>query len=300
MDRISHDWYKTKFENEYLKLKRIEFQSRFADIMEIAFPGDFQRIRHSQGDRGCDGYRISDKTVFQVYAPRQIRPGELNEKISADFSTALREFGENMKKWVFVHNDPDGLTPETAVDALGGLSSDHPEIDIQTYAFNEIWQIIENLKPARITELLGTAPTFESVRTLRMESIIPVLRFVENREIPADVPVDPPDPEKLEFNNFGPELRNMLQSGRRKEKLVQDYIDTVRDPEYGEGIAVAFRRKYESLKTTCLKADEIFDELRKFVGGDHFHDSSMQSAVLAVLSYFFERCDIFENPETKK
>ncbi len=166
MDRISYDWYKTKFENEYLKLKRTQFQSRFADFMEI-------------------------------------------------------------------------------------------------------------------------------------ESIIPVLRFIESRNIPPDVPVESPDPEKLEYNRFGYEVRDLLQSGRRKERLVEDYIDTVRDPEYGERIAEAFRRRYGSLKTTCLKPDEIFDELRKFAGGDHFHDTKMQAAVLAVMSYFFERCDIFENPVTK-
>ncbi len=299
MDRISHDWYKTKFENEYLKLKRIQFQSRFADLMEIAFPGDFQRIRHSQGDRGCDGYRISDKTVFQVYAPREIRPGELNRKISDDFALALESFGENMKRWVFVHNDPDGLTPETAVDILGGLSSRNPAIEIQTYSFNEVWHIIENLSAEDIGGMFGPAPTMESVRTLGIESIIPVLRFIESRNIPPDVPVEPPDPEKLEYNRFGYEVRDLLQFGRRKERLVETYIDNVRDPEYGEGIAEAFRRRYGSLKTSCLKPDEIFDELRKFAGGDHFHDAKAQAAVLAVMSYFFERCDIFENPVTK-
>ena len=299
MDRLRHDHCKTKFENEYLKLKRMEFQSRFADIMETAYPGDFQRIRHSQGDRGCDGYRISDKTVFQVYAPREIRPGEMNKKMEDDFHQALDEFGENMKRWVFVHNDPDGLTPETAVDMIGGLSSKHPEIEIQSCSFNEIWSIVERLEISKIEFLLGCAPTDESLRKLQLKSIVPVLRFIERRAVPSDVPVDPPDPKKLEFNLFRPEVRDMLRFGRRKERLVEDYVDSVRDPEYGESIAVAFRRKYEELKETSLRIDEIFDELRKFAGGDHFHDASQQAAVLAVLSYFFERCDIFENPETE-
>jgi hypothetical protein len=31
-------------------------------------------------------------------------------------------------------------------------------------------------------------------------------------------------------------------------------------------------------------------------GGFRFHDQREQAAVLAVLAYFFERCDIFKNP----
>ena len=151
----------------------------------------------------------------------------------------------------------------------------------------------------KIISLFGHAPTDESMRTLQLESIIPVLRFIDGREVPSEVPVDPPDPQKLEYNLFGPEVKDMLKSGRGKERLVEDYIDSVRNPEYGESIAVAFRKKYELLKAARLRANEIFDELRIFAGGDHFHDSSKQAAVLAVLSYFFERCDIFENPETE-
>ena len=209
-----------------MKFKRIEFQSRFADIMEASYPGDF--------------------------------------------STALHEFGVNMKKWIFVHNDPDGLTPDTAVDTLGGLSSEHPEIEIQTYAFNEIWDIVEKLDIGKIVSLFGYAPTDESLKTLQLVSIIPVLRFIEGREVPSEVPVDPPDPQKLEYNLFGPEVRDMLKSGRRKERLVENYIDSVLNPEYGESIAVAFRKKYESLKAIRLmRANEIFDDLRIFAGGDH-------------------------------
>ena len=155
---------------------------------------------------------------------------------------------------------------------------------------------MEKLETEKIVSLFGHAPTDESLRSLQLESIIPVLRFIEGREVPSEVPIDPPDPQKLECNRFGPEVRDMLKSGRRKERLVENYIDSVRDPEYGESIAVAFRKKYELLKAARLRANEIFDELRIFAGGDHFHDSSKQAAVLAVLSYFFERCDIFENP----
>ncbi|OQY42885.1 MAG: hypothetical protein B6240_13520 [Desulfobacteraceae bacterium 4572_87] len=283
--------------NEYLKLKRNEFQSWFADVMERAYPGDFQRVRQTQGDRGCDGYRISTKTVYQVYAPREIRPSVLNRKIKDDFNQALHEFGGKMAAWTFVHNDPDGLTPDTTVDTFGGLNAKYPGIIVATHTFNEIWSIIKNLDVEKIEDLFGFAPTFSHLHRLQLTEIVPVLRFIEKHEVPLEITVIPPDPEKLEFNAFSEAVQDLISGGRRKSTLVQQYFEKVRDPMYGESLAEAFREKYGSLTSSNLFADEIFDELRKFTGGDYFHDASKQAAVLAILSYFFERCDIFENPD---
>jgi hypothetical protein len=59
-------------------------------------------------------------------------------------------------------------------------------------------------------------------------------------------------------------------------------------------VAEAFRQRYRSLKAVGLRPDQIFGQLQAFAGGMD-GDPSHQGAVLAVLSYFFERCDIFED-----
>ena len=298
MDEIRRSWYKTRCENQFLKFKREGFQDWFAGIMTEAYPGDFQRIRPSQGDQGCDGYCLSTKTVYAVYAPRQIPKSKLERKIKSDFETALNKLKENMKGWTFVHNDPDGLASTTAVGTLGQISTDHPKIKIKTMSFKEIWAVVETLDENQMVELLGLgpAPDLASMQKLQMKEIISVLSYIEKREVPINVPIDIPNPEKLEYNQFTTEVKELLKSGRRKEKLVQDYVDKVRDPGYGERLAQSFREKYKSLKNTDYTPDEIFDELRKFTGGDYFQEAPKLAAVLAVLSYFFERCDIFENP----
>lgn len=298
MDEIKRSWYKTRCENQFLKFKRERFQDWFADIMTKAYPGDFQRIRPSQGDQGCDGYCLSTKTVYAVYAPRQIPKSELERKIKSDFERALNELKEKMKGWFFVHNDPDGLASTTAVGILGQISTDHPEIKIKTMCFEEIWAVVETLDGNQMVELLGLgpAPDLESMQKIQMKEIIGVLNYIEKREVPANVPVDIPNPEKLEYNQLNTEVKELLKSGRRKEKLVQNYVDRVRAPDYGERLAQSFREKYRTLKDSDFTPNEIFDELRKFTGGDYFQKAPKLAAVLAVLSYFFERCDIFENP----
>jgi hypothetical protein len=63
----------------------------------------------------------------------------------------------------------------------------------------------------------------------------------------------------------------------------------------GERIAEAYRRRYARLQASDRSADEIFAHLQQYAGSGR--EPKQQNAALAVLSYFFERCDIFEDPE---
>lgn len=45
-----------------------------------------------------------------------------------------------------------------------------------------------------------------------------------------------------------------------------------------------------------MTPDAIFGKLQEFAGGSQRGDSGHEAAVLAVLAYLFEQCDIFERP----
>jgi hypothetical protein len=48
-----------------------------------------------------------------------------------------------------------------------------------------------------------------------------------------------------------------------------------------------------------MTPDEIFDALWYFSGGNHFPRPDQLAGVTAVMSHFFDSCDIFENvPKT--
>ena len=113
-----------------------------------------------------------------------------------------------MQQWVFVHNDPDGLASETLVNTLGQLATDHP---------------------------FGSAPTSTQVNQLQMKETIPVIRYIEGRDVSSSVSMNPPNPRKVEYNALNDNVREMLKNGRRKEKLVRQYIEKVRNPTFLEG-----------------------------------------------------------------
>lgn len=63
-------------------------------------------------------------------------------------------------------------------------------------------------------------------------------------------------------------------------------------PDVAEEIAEAVREQYQSLESLGLEPDEIFAHLQRFIGVQG--EPQWQSA-LAIMCYFFERCDIFED-----
>ena len=93
MDQLKYRYFRLAFMLKYLQLKRTAFQDWFGDLMTERFPDDFIRIRLSRGDGGLDGYRLSTKTVFQVFAPREFTANELIQKLVGDLETAKGTMG---------------------------------------------------------------------------------------------------------------------------------------------------------------------------------------------------------------
>jgi len=68
------------------------------------------------------------------------------------------------------------------------------------------------------------------------------------------------------------------------------------DVQRGERVAEGFRHHYASLRDNGTEANRIFDLLLEYAGWAAQGTARGNTAVLGVLSYFFHRCDIFENP----
>lgn len=299
MDRAQAGHYRTRAKIRYLELKHSEFQGWFVDIMRRRYPTTFITVRLAQGDKQLDAYRL-DNTVFAVYAPRDTRHtiATTIAKITSDFDGAketLQEKGLELKKWVFVSNDREGI-PADIVTHIAKINETNETITIEYWEFEAIWIEIAKLGVVHLEELFGSAPTEGHVDALQFKSIKPVIEFVRRESVPPDPPTDAPDVRKLEFNELSDTTADFLRVGRRKERLVGKYFDVHHDPTLGEEIAQAFREKYRALREANLSADTIFCELWTFVGGGGFAGLEQKAAVLAILSHFFESCDIFENP----
>ena len=295
MDDTQRSFYGLKFENAFLREKGTAFQTFFARVMAHGFMGNFEPVRPygPRGDLKCDGFRSSDGTVFQCYAPDTTKLAELLAKIDEDFQGALAHWGSRMRRWEFVHNDVRGL-PADAVQKLQDLRAAHKTIEIGVFGEAELRAVVMGLALHQLEDLFGPVPSQRTLEKLDFAAIRPVLIAIQRREPEVEPSITAPSPLKLQNNALSDDAAALLRQGRRREKLVQDFFDSWPDPSFGEVIAEGFRDRYRSLRAVGLGPDEIFAQLQTFAGGMD-GEPGHQAAVLAVMSYFFERCDIFED-----
>lgn len=295
MDDTQRFGYGLSFDKAFTRERGKAFETLFARIMAHAYPGDFQPVRPYGrfGDLKCDGFRASDGTVFQCYAPDDMKVNPLLAKIDEDFNGAVSHWVTRMKRWEFVHNDKRGLAAQ-AIMKLTDLKTANPTVALAVCGEAELRAIVMQLDLHQLEDLFGAVPSDRSLERLDFEALRPVLTAIQRKEPVADPPLTAPSAAKLEYNDLSDDAAGLLRQGRRREQLVEKFFATWPDPDFGEEIAQAFRTRYQALKAVGLSADEIFGELQAFAGG-MTGTPSRQGAVLAVLSYFFERCDIFED-----
>lgn len=295
MDELQRAYFSLRFENRYLRSTGESFQDLFRDVMELAYPGDFIPVRPhgNKGDMKCDGYRSGGRIVFQCYAPKGMKLDRLIAKMEEDFHGAVRHWGGRMASWVFVHNDYHGL-PAPALQRLEDFAAKVDGVETGHWAYAELRDIVSTLPLDRLEILLGAAPGKSQVVQVANEDIDLVIRAVRRSEPNLDSPLKAPSPEKLRANNLSAAVATLLTAGRLGEPAVDVFLSTHFDPGLGEAAADAFRSEYVSLKRQGLSSNEIFDSLLSFVGGNS-GGAKHQAAALAVLCYFFERCDVFED-----
>lgn len=296
MDRFLRGYYRLVAEYKYQKLRRTEFQAWFGELMGKVHPEHYENIRLTQGDGGLDGIRVDTGFAYAVYAPRESTRSTLESKIKTDFQEAVSTLSEHevvMKGWVFVHND-EGLTKDVG-PAVMKLRQENKEIDIQIWSFESIWNELEQLSENQLRDLFGPGPTEENVDRLEMPEIREVIEYLSQEEPPLIPAIANPDPEKLNFNNLSEENAVQMRVGERRAGLVSTYLKGMTNVSAGERIAEAFRNKYSSARVSGMTANQIFGILWRFSGGSHFTEPNQIAAVSAVMSYFFNSCDIFEN-----
>ncbi|PWB56033.1 MAG: hypothetical protein C3F13_02930 [Anaerolineales bacterium] len=295
MEPTEQHWYDLMFENRFMKLKGTEFQNFFADIMEGRYPGDFQRVRPwgRSGDRKNDGYLRSRRELYQVYAPNEMSAKDAIDKIDEDFNGALPYWQEYYDIWYFVHNDRSGLGPEITHKLLD-LEAKHKPLGVRPYGYSELLVEVRQLCSENLLLLFGAVPTADGMRRVGNKELITVLSVISQQPEVAQPDLRQPPQDKIALNALSADVASFLLLGMRKTDQVKKFFKQYYDPQYGDKIAVAFQSEYLALKSSGLAPDQIFAGLIKFAGGASRGDPAYESAVLALVAYLFEECEIFE------
>jgi len=296
MDDLTRAWYGDKIELSLRKNSEQGYEDLFNQIMQAIHGEKFVPVKAagSEGDWKSDGYLSSDKHVFQSYAPSSgFEKPKLLNKIDSDLPGAVTKWNDKIQKWTFAHNSWEGLPPY-AIDKLEYYKTLYPAVSISVWGPEVIKDKALSLPREKLIDLFGPAPTMDDLHSLTHAPIKTLLNAIKSRTVEPEVPIVPVSVDKLSYNQLSRDIEALLRAGRSKENLVEELLSGWPDPQYGEDLAESFREKYKVLNDDGLEPNDIFDELKAFSGGNS-HNANEQISALAVLSYFFSRCDIFEN-----
>jgi len=295
MDQLRRAYYEVVFERDFIKKKAGAFQDFFSEIMGKGYPGDFIRTRPwgRSGDRKNDGYLKSRRILFQVYAPNEMTERDAIAKVEEDFHGALPYWETFFDTWVFVHNSKEGLGPGI-VKKLFELDRDYPEIKVRSWDFDALRKECFRLNEEDICAVLGPAPSQRDFLNVGFEDLKVVLKSIARQPAPKEPDLSQVPQDKIDINRLSENTASLIQAGRTKSTLVGGFFDGWPDPQFGDEVVQAFKTKYEELRASETPPDRIFQELQMFAGGEIRQDTGHEAAVLAVLAYLFDHCDIFE------
>lgn len=299
MDRAQRLFYEKDFRIAFLESKGDAFQSLFEKVMSKAYPGDFLPCRPwgNVGDKKNDGYLPSKRTLFQCYAPNELTANEAIKKIKEDFDGAKIHWKKDFDTWVFVHNASDGRLGPHIIETLEELRTANPTIKIVPCGYTELLAEFRRLSLQDLESWFGLSPTIEINLGLGYADLAAVLQHINSSLPQVNAEVKDVSPGKIEANLLSPAVADFLKIGMQKSHLVSGFFQNWNDPTYGERIASAFREKYIGLKAVVptLHPDEIFGRLEAWAGGSTNNMPAHKAAVLAVMAYFFDKCEIFED-----
>lgn len=297
MDMLKRAWYRIAFERDFLKKKGEAFQDFFSEIMEKRYKGDFIRVRPwgKAGDRKNDGYLASKRILFQVYAPNDMEASKAVKKINDDFNGALPYWGNYFDTWVFLHNSRSGLGPDVTEKLLELAQGGGPKV--AWWGYEELCAEALSLDEEDIVSLLGfMAPTDSQIRDVSFANLMLVLTSIGRQPVISDQDIRPVPPEKLAASELSEDIAYLLKLGMIKSDRVARFLGSWPVPQFGDEIVASFRQEYLILRRMGRSPDEIFRELLTFAGGLDGMTANHPGAVLAVLAYLFEECEIFGTP----
>ena len=89
------------------------------------------------------------------------------------------------------------------------------------------------------------------------------------------------------------DVQKYITMGLSSNLTIEDYLNRHPDPSFATQLTNIMAQKYQELKSQGLDGYVIFDELWTFASGNH-SDFSYKAAGLGILTYFFEKCEVFE------
>jgi hypothetical protein len=293
------------------------YQSLFEKVMQWRDP-DFVVIKPhgSIGDRKNDGYCPSTGTYYQVYAPWN--PSSRNSEVTAarkaaDDFESLREYWQEIhpvKNYRFVFNDEFRGSSPALEKALSRISNLH-RVDARAFLTRNLEDEALLLDEDHLMEILNSpVPSVELLDSIDFSTLREVVNHImtSRKAVTFTGLLNAPDfNEKIAFNGLSPSVATLLTHGSYQEEAVRDYFS--RNSRFARqdlrnrlaSSYIESRSKFESATLDSRQtADLVFFDLLETITPKNcpsVQKALAQEAAIILLAFYFEACDIFEDPD---
>ncbi len=285
------------------------YEDLFTQIMGYAYR-DFVQVKPqgSIGDRKNDGYIPNIGHYFQVYAPEKPSDSvsKAVNKVREDFD-GLREYWDDKQPihaFSFVFNDKYKGTFPGIEAVLLELKSKHGLRECGCFLAKHLEDTLFLLTDDQIFTVTGNIPDPAKIKDIDYSVFGEVIKAIlaASKTIDATTVYEVPDFEqKLQFNGLSQHSASMLRVASYQSGHLEHYFS--RNSTFArQDLRDAMNRLYSAARTQDhldnldneTRGDVIFFQiLREITPSD---SRLAQDAALVVMAYFFESCDIFEDP----
>ena len=312
--------YRMMFQARLSRLIGMAFQNVFSDIMKYANP-NFVPVKPqgSQGDWKNDGHDPKAGRYYQVYSPEIFDEAEAVKKLETDFAGLVAKWGDKnvypngVMEFRFVLNDHYRVTPggyPTTIAVLEKLKQTHGLEECGLHLAKDLEEVLMGLPEDQINAVIGFAPNPADIKVLKLDLVNEIVTHIVESAAPRSLNeslVDPDFDEKIAFNKLrvtGLWLREANYRCGTLEEYFSANSDFTRQEVrnrlkglYEESAAKNFQDGGDDATVADHRLIHILTEITPSPPNkDRRFAKELQDAALVVLAFFFESCDIFEEP----
>ena len=288
------------------------YETLFTQVMNYAHTG-FVQIKPQGviGDRKNDGYEPARGHYYQVYAPEnpdhKVTKAAAAKKAAGDFQGLHEHWHKThpIKRFSFVFNDKyKGSFPEIE-EAIAAIDKKHNLDACSTFLSSHLEDTLFGLADDQILAIVGNIPDPENIQHLDyslLTEVIEAVRTADQEIIPESALSAPDFEKKIEFNGISESPAAMLRVANFQSGTLDGYFK-LNSTFAKQELRDELNRLYIAAKSSQVDADVAGDvapaDLVFFSLLDRItprNTRSVQDAALVLLAYFFESCDVFEDP----
>jgi hypothetical protein len=302
-DAAWRDWYRAQHDRRCLQNGQA-FEDYATTVLAV-FHSDYVNPTPagSLGDGGSDGIAERGDILYACYGSRAQRDAErkLRDKMRSDFNRGLGSW-TTFTKWRFVTN---ALAGPLATACLVEIQQAHrpgstrPIVAMIWNPDRLWWEVVAKLSPIQLD---GIFPGVPHAANVELADLVLLLDALAGDEGSASIEtIRPVPPTKMDFNQLGAGTRAEFNEGRLSAPRIDAWYRAQADPDLRDVHARKFRRVYEEQRRATNDPGELVERLYVSLAGPNVRlDTTRANSAYAITAYFFDSCDIFEEPELER